>query len=281
MVKVEIPQEEQERVERLPYNLPSKLKPILDFYKFCVANKDTSVVIVVDGKSGLGKSTLGGQVGLYCDKNFNIESYCFTPEEFLKKLETAKKGSCLIFDEGMLLSSRSALSEINKMTIIAMSMIRSKQLFIIFCVNSIFDLDRNLALSRADILLSLYGAHLVDRGKFLAFFKAEDGVDRLKQLYLMGKKYYSYTSPKSNFNTTFPKHFVVDMDEYERRKQEGVAKFLSSSRGKLGNKAIESRNKVIRWMRENTNLSFDKIGEIAGVSNATVFNIMKEAADQK
>jgi hypothetical protein len=275
MVKVEIPKEEQERVEALPYNLPSKLRPLLDFYKFCVSNKNTSVVIVIDGKSGLGKSTLGGQVGLYCSKDFNINSFCFTPDEFLKKLETAKKGECLVFDEGMLLSSRNALSEINKMCIIAMSMIRSKQLFIIFCVNSIFDLDRNLALSRADILLSLYGQHLVDRGKFLAFFKAEDGVDRLKQLYLMGKKYYSYAKPKSNFNTTFGRHFVVDMNQYEKLKQEGVNKFLSGSRDKLGQKDKASRDKLIKWIRDNTDLSLEKIGDIAGLTKMAIHSIIE------
>jgi hypothetical protein len=275
MVKVEIPKEEQERVEALPYNLPSKLRPLLDFYKFCVSNKNTSVVIVIDGKSGLGKSTLGGQVGLYCSKDFNINSFCFTPDEFLKKLETAKKGECLVFDEGMLLSSRNALSEINKMCIIAMSMIRSKQLFIIFCVNSIFDLDRNLALSRADILLSLYGQHLVDRGKFLAFFKAEDGVDRLKQLYLMGKKYYSYAKPKSNFNTTFGRHFVVDINQYEKLKQEGVNKFLSGSRGKLGQKDKASRDKLIKWIRDNTDLSLEKIGDIAGLTKMAIHSIIE------
>lgn len=280
MVQVKIDIKERVRVKRLPYTLPAKLTNILDFYKFAVWNKKTSVVLVIDGRSGMGKTTLAGQVGLYCDKDFGIKNFHFTPESFLKGLENAKKGEVVLFDEAMLISSRNALSEINKMIVIAMSMIRSKNLFVIFCVNSVFDLDRNLALSRADILLSVYGAHLVDRGKFMAFFKGEDGKDRLKELYLRGKKLYSYAYPKSNFNTTFPKPFVVDEDEYEKRKQKGVKDFLSQSRSKLGDKATAGRNNLIKWVRDNTDLSIEKIGEITGLSRQTIHIILNKMGDK-
>ncbi len=273
---------EQERIARLPYKLPKKLTEILDIFKNGIYNKNLSIVIVTDGRSGTGKTTLSMQEGLYCDPTFSLAKVFFTPDDFLKGLEKAKKGDVLIFDEAMLISSRASMSQINKMIIIAMSMIRSKNIIVIFNINSIFDLDKNLALYRCDLLLHVYSEGLGNRGRFMAFFKASDNRDRIKELYLYGKKYYSYSKPKSNFNTRFSKHFVVDEKEYERKKQIGVNQFLKYGASSLNllNKDKMSRNEYIRWLRNNTKLTYNAIAEIGGLSARQVKNIVKIGEDE-
>jgi hypothetical protein len=244
-VKIDI--KELARVNELPFKLPKALRYLLDGFKWAIDKKNQSAVTIVDGRSGMGKTTLSLQMASYMSPNFSIDDVYFTPEKFLEGLANTKKGDkkVLVFDEAMLLSSRAALSQINRMIVIAMSMIRSKNIFIIFNVNSIFDIDRNLALSRADLLLHCYGDSLTDKGRFLAFFKGADGMDRIKDLYINGKKFYSYARPKANFYSTFSSYFTVDEIEYERRKQEGVNKFLSTSGSKMGNKDKLARNKAI------------------------------------
>jgi len=225
----------------------------------------------------MGKTTLGNQVGITLDENYGLEKIFYNPEDFLKALQKAKKGDCLMFDEAMLISSRSALSAINKMIIQAMSMIRSKRIYIIFCVNSIFDLDKNLAISRADLLLHVYGKSLIDRGKFSAFFKGTDGIDRIKQLYLNGKKFYNYGIPRCNYRSRFSKEFVVDEKEYERRKQKGVNAFLSGEAKVGGSKtqsAYTSRNQAVRALSKN-GFSVKKICEETGLSMDVVYKILK------
>ena len=182
--------------------------------------------------------------------DFDLSNVHFTPESFTEALTHTKKGDTIIFDEAMLLSSRAALSQINRMIVIAMSMIRSKNLCIIFNVNSIFDLDRNLALSRADLLLHCYGDSLTDKGKFLAFFKGSDGIDRIKQLYIHGKKYYSYGFPRSNFHSNFPSHFVLDEKEYERIKQIGVNNFLKGTKNTENSRYKQQRDILIKIINE-------------------------------
>jgi len=268
-----IPLDERIRVKKLNYKLPLKLRELLDGFKWAIHSKKQSAVVVVDGRSGMGKTTLSSQMGLYMNKNFSLDHIHFTPEAFLEALTKTTKGDVLVFDEAMLLSSRAALSAMNRMIVIAMSMIRSKNLFIIFNVNSIFDLDRNLALSRADLLLHCYGDSLTDKGKFLAFFKGGDRRDRIKQLYIYGKKYYSYSTPKSNFNTNFSSYFTVDNDEYERKKQLGVDKFLKGTKSKADTKDKLSRDKLIKFIYENKDkfdLTQEKIAEIADISKRTV-----------
>lgn len=264
-----IPIEERVRVNRLPYKLPKKLIDILDGFKWAIHKKNQSAVIIVDGRSGMGKTTLSFQIGKYMSEGFCLDKVFFTPEEFLQGLEVAKKGDALVFDEAMLLSSRAALSQINRMVVIAMSMIRSKNLLIIFNVNSIFDLDRNLALSRADLLLHCYGDSLTDKGKFLAFFKGGDGQDRIKDLYINGKKFYSYGKPEANFYTTFSAYLPIDDKEYEARKQEGVNKFLSSSSTKMANRDKQVRDKAIQLLYEQGNTQ-QKIAELLNISEGLV-----------
>jgi len=259
--RVVIPQEERIRVMKLSFKLPTKLKELLDGFKWAMSKKKQSSVIIVDGRSGMGKTTLSFQIGKYMSESFSLDYVHFTPEAFVDALTRTKKGDTIIFDEAMLLSSRSALSAINRMIVIAMSMIRSKNLCIIFNVNSIFDLDRNLALSRADLLLHCYGDSLTDKGKFLAFFKGGDGRDRIKELYIYGKKYYSYSSPKSNFNTTFTEHFVVSEEEYEKRKQIGVNKFLKGSKEEAGRKYITQRDIVIYVLVRDFGLTIQDIAK--------------------
>jgi DNA-binding XRE family transcriptional regulator len=274
MGEVLVPPEEIVRVLKLPYKLPQKLREIINGFKWAIHNKKQSAVIIMDGRSGMGKTTLSFQIARYMTPDFSLDDVHFTPETFLEALTHTKKGDTLVFDEAMLLSSRSALSQINRMIVIAMSMIRSKNLLIIFNVNSIFDLDRNLALSRADLLLHCYGESLTDKGKFLAFFKGGDGIDRIKELYIYGKKYYSYGTPKANFNSTFSSYFVVNEQEYEERKQLGVNKFLKNSKTSENLKYKQSRDKAIYWIYKNNAITQEELAQILGISRRTIINVL-------
>jgi energy-coupling factor transporter ATP-binding protein EcfA2 len=275
MAEINIPVEEQIRVNNLNYKLPAKLRELLDGFKWAIHNKKQSAVVLVDGRSGMGKTTVSMQMGKYMTPNFNLDMVHFTPEAFLEALTKTNKGDTLIFDEAMLLSSRSALSAINKMIVVAMSMIRSKNLFIIFNVNSIFDLDRNLVLSRADLLLHCYGDSMTDKGKFVAFFKGADGRDRIKELYIFGKKYYSYSQSKGNFFAPFSSEFVVKEEEYEIKKKIGVDKFLKTSKGAMEVRNQRSRDRLIAHLYEKGTYTQDEIAEIANVDPSTVFYALK------
>lgn len=266
--------QEKVRLVKLPYKLPKLLRELLDLFKHAIHEKNQSIVTIVDGRSGLGKSTLSFQIGLYCDPNFSLENVCFTPDQFLDALSKSKKGDVIIFDEAMLINSRASMSAINRAIIIAMSMIRSKNIIVIFNINSIFDLDRNLALHRADLLLNVYSQGLTDRGRFMAFFRSLDGRSRIKELYLLGKKFYSYAKPKSNFNSTFSGHFVFNQKEYDLKKDEGIRAFLEKD-SKFETKDKQQRDSCILWIRENTELTLQQIAELAGVSLKTITNILR------
>ncbi len=255
--------------DNVEYSMDGYLNGLAKTTYDAVHNHYTSIFALIDGKSGKGKTTFSIQLAMCWNPKFTIDDLYYEPDKFLEGLANAKKGDVLIFDEAMLFSNRASLTKINRMMIQAMSMIRSKNIFIIFNINSIFDLDKNLVLSRADFLLHVYGKTLIDRGRFASFFKSsDDGLDRLKLLYLYGKKMYDYDRPSANFYGSFPKIFLIDEDEYERRKQIAVNKFLKSP--SMDTPSM-NRDKLIQKMLE-VGIKQIQIAEVFDVSRQTIRN---------
>ena len=261
----------------ISFHLDNNLKELLDGFKSVVAEKNTSVVILCDGRSGMGKTTLMNQVGIYCDNNYDLKNIYYDPDLFLEGLSNAKKGEFLLFDEAMLISNRSTMSRINKMVIQAMSMIRSKNIIVGFCINSIFDMDRNLVLSRADLLLHVYGENLIDRGNYIAFFRAVKQEDKIKLLYLLGKKYYSYAKPKANFVGRFFNKFIVDAEEYEKQKQEAINKFLKDDDKDVFTKRGKALLKLLVFIKENMEITQKRIAQVVEVDEETISRWLKMA----
>ena len=266
------------------FSVDNSLHKILMGFKNAVENHKTSVVIILDGKSGLGKTTAGGMVAKVLDNNFDLHKMHYQAETFMKGgngkvgLANAKKGDVIFFDESAPISNRSALSKLNKMVTQALTMIRSKEIYVIFCINSFFDLDKNISIYRADILLHCYGKHLYDRGHFCTFFKGLDGKDRLKLLYIFGKKMYDYSRPKANFVGKFSKFFVVDEEEYDRQKQEGVKAFLMGEQTDYIN---DLRNKLIIHVIKNKLMDVKEVSEVIGLSTRQIYNIVQKGGKRE
>ena len=264
----------------LKYSMDGYYKKLLDDLKNAVEKHDMSIVIIFDGKSGRGKTTMANQTAASLDPNYSLSNLYYNPEAFLMGLSEAKPGTFILFDEAMLISSRSALSKRNQMIIQAMSMIRSKRIYVGFCVNSIFDLDKNLAMFRADVLVHVYGEGLTDRGRFVCFFKSrDDKYDRLKWLFLLGKKYYDYGKPQGNFYGSFTKQFVLDEKEYERRKQIAINIFLRSGIHGSSHERQLTDDMVIK-MREQ-GITIKDICEVGDFSKQTFHNIVRRKKEQK
>jgi len=187
-----------------------------------------------------GKSTLSFQVARYVDPTFNLERVVFNVDTFLDALIKAQPGQAIVFDEAIIVNSRSALTEFNKKIIVAMTQIRSKGLFIFFNIPSVFDLDRNLCLNRAHLLLHCYQDNFGERGRYTVFNK-----DKMKLLYLKGKRLYSYGFPKANFYAKFSEYFPLDREAYERKKQKEIARIAKSNKNEKASRQVSSLIRII------------------------------------
>lgn len=180
-----------------------------------VTKKDRDFVIVIDGEEGSGKSVLAMQLAKYLDPKFNIDNVVFGADSFMKKIKTTRRFACIVLDEAFSASSaRASLSQVNRSMLGVATEMRQRNLFVIMCIPSFFDLDKYFALWRCRALIHVYFRKDGSRGRYILFPKTKK-----KYLYLNGKKNYSYTKPKSPFPPLrFNNHYVVDEMEYRRTK---------------------------------------------------------------
>ncbi len=229
----------------------------LDKVKKRVLKKDRDWVCVVDGEEGVGKSVLAQQMAKYLDPNFTIDNIVFNSDEFLKIIKDpkTKKGKAIVLDEAFsAASSRSSLSEVNRAMIGVATEMRQKNLFIILCIPSFFDLDRYFALWRCRALFHVYFSEEEDR-RYIIFSK-----DQKKFLYLTGKKTYSYNKPRSNFPPfQFSNFYTVNEEEYRRKKSKAFAKRSVSNQAR---RWLKQRNSYIRYLLLNMGMSTKDISEI-------------------
>lgn len=223
--------------------------------------KDYDSFIVMTGREGYGKSTLAFQIALYLDPSFCLDRVVFTADQFVDAVESAERYQAIVFDETMgYLSSRGAMSGFNKTLIKIMSEMRSKNLIIILCIPSFFELDKYPAIHRSTGLV-----HVYQRGRFGSY-----DYEKKKKLYLMGKKSYSYCVPPT-FIAKFVKYFPIDKEKYEAKKQQAIFEFRKHK--KEGDLFKEQRNKLIKHITDNKWMAKKDVGELIGVGANQITHI--------
>jgi len=209
-----------------------------------VIKKDWDMIFAVDGSEGSGKSVLAMQIAYFCDPTFNLDRVVFTANSFRKTIIESKPYQAIIYDEAYTgLSSRSTMGLINRTLVGVLAEIRQKNLFIFVVMPTFFDLDKYVALWRSRALIHVYTSTKFQRG-FFSFYN----VDKKKAMYVLGKKFYSYSRPRPNFYGRFTNHYVVDEAGYRKKKKESLS-------------AREKKREELELKKELENALFDKVME--------------------
>lgn len=109
------------------------------------------------------------------------------------------------------------MSKVNRTLVKMLTEIGFKNLFVIIILPSVFDLDRYVALWRSKALFHVYTGDKWERGYFSCYNK-----ERLKDLYVRGKKFYEYGVVRPNFYGRFTRKYMVDKDEYNNKKRKAA-----------------------------------------------------------
>jgi len=239
------------------------LKKNLKGIKKDYINDDNDYCMIIDGKEGSGKSTLGATCCLAVDPNFSVDKIAFTGTEFLKVMHKAKYGSAVMWDEAEIGAfSRDSVGKINKLIVTALMVSRAKRLFLCIIIPSFFVLDKYLRMHRVGMLI-----HVIRRGEFAVYpsFKG-----KLKKLTVDGSKYWDYGVVKPLFIESFgPLDKKTPMwEEYQKRKKKFMKDHLSDT---INN--ITSRTRLEGFLYNiycKTSLSQIQLAEMMGVSPASV-----------
>jgi len=234
--------------------------------------KGWDIISLLVGYEGDGKTTLGVQMALYWDHNFNIDNIVFNAQQFEEVVDNCPKESSVLWDEADDLSSNWSSEMIVAMKK-KMKRIRRKRLKIILCTPTFHDLNKYFAITRTRFLVHVYAKGL-QRGYFRAF-----GRDRKKKLYIYGKKEMDLGATNSDFNgkfTDIPDGFPVDMSEdgeYDIKKEDSTKNLIESKDPKM---MIKEREKELFFNIENIaekrKLPIDRsfYSEVFGMDKSTV-----------
>ena len=175
--------------------------------------------INICGDEGDGKSLLAKQIAAvvgYIISGLGHRSrthVTFTSKQFTAAVRDSSKYDVVIYDEAISgLSARRAMSLINTALISMAAQCRKKNLFVVICLPSFHDLDKNIAIHRTRALLNVY-TDKFSRGYFSYYTK-----DQKRRLYVDGKKYYDMTCIKPEFRGRYTHWSLEDEEAYEQRK---------------------------------------------------------------
>ena len=199
------------------FSIDGYLKSNLDIAKKSVQKK-WDCVFIIDGAEGTAKSTLAQMIGYYLtDGNFNVDSIVFTAEDFMKKVDTAKAGECIVLDEFVLMGmSSDGATTMQKALVKKFTLIRKKSLFICLVIPYLYLLKKYFVISRARFLIHCYTPDFIKRG----FFKFYN-YDQKNYLFINSCQFWNY--PKTcdySFVSTFSDYtgMFVNQEEYENKK---------------------------------------------------------------
>src|SRR3990167_8140281 len=247
------------------------MKPNLDFIQKKLLGHNNMSVIIVDGRIGTGKSTVTAQYAYYLSNGtFNNDFENFNTEQFNEVLRNSGKGDAVVLDEAFdVLNKRRTQTTSNMLILSLLQQMRIKHVFIFIVLPSVFDLDKNLVLNLADMLIHCYRKPYGARGQYKCYSQKQ-----LKRLWINGRNTYSYSSKyaEPNFIGNFTSFFPFDYNEYERKKLESIRKMIVTE--KADSKYLVQRNKYIKYLYNILHIPVKEIAEVISIGERTVYDIL-------
>jgi len=237
-------EEQQETPKKEPY-IDGILKKNLTEMKKDM-KKDDDVVLIVDGKEGIGKSVFAMRIGHFMSEGkLNLDDLCCTPKQFKERTMKSKKYDVVIFDEAYLgLASEDTMRSYNRLLKKMLVTCRQMNLCLILVLPSVFDLNKYAVLHRSDGLLHCF-KYKGSRG-FFSFYNQKT----LQQLYIRGKRYYQYKM-RSNFFGRFTNFYPVDEEKYRKKKWDSQKKYMEMTDDASIPRAVIRFYNSVKFIKEN------------------------------
>jgi hypothetical protein len=207
---------------------------------------DNDKIYIVDGRERTGKSVFTLQQACYIDPTLinHPERICFSADEFLEAIRKTDSDltttRCIVFDEAFRgLSSRGAMSKVNKKIITALMEVGQKNLVIFIVLPSFFMLDLYPAMLRSNALFHIALDKKNKKRVFYIYPHKKKG-----ELYQAGvRKGWSYnifTKSKGYFYNKFPAN----------SENEVVKAFYDKYLKKKRSSLVESEEETVEYVEE-------------------------------
>lgn len=198
------------------YYVAKEIAKQLESSKEKVIRGDQDRVFIIDGAEGSGKSRLALQLAYFLDKSFCLDDVVFNGNDLQRRIRSlAEKGikhKAIIFDEAFNgLSSKSAISKMNKDLVRLFMEMRQLNLFVFIVLPSIFLLEKYVGLFRSHVLFHVFISKKDVKRRYYKTYNRKNK----KTLFLLGQKMFSYSKPFIKFNYRFYAKFPPTINEKE------------------------------------------------------------------
>jgi len=229
LIKLGFEPKQKYKWKELPINFPDENyneKIVVTFHKklwglvkviIDMKKKGWDNIFNIDGRRRAGKSTLGFTIAYLLNPNLTINNFVSGLEEAPEKIDKAKDGDVLLFDEGSLVvGSKDAMSKQSKQLHKIIDVIGQKRLTLIFVMPSFLNISRQIIYDHSMFLIKVgVSKTTLQRGKFKVYKNKQ-----MKQLYTLGKKDPRLMNKvKANFNGKFVDfHLPFEKDYFKLKR---------------------------------------------------------------
>lgn len=250
-------------------------KKNLDYVRERVLKGKYMAIFIIDGRTGIGKSTLAAQLAYYLSEGkFDLSKETFSSEQFAEVLKSCEILDAIVIDEAFaLLNKRRVLSAQNIIMLTIMQQMRVKQVFCFIVLPCIYDLDKNIILNLADCFIHCYAKPFGRKGQYAIYDR-----EGIKKLWLYGRLSYSYSYKivRPNFHGRFTKFFPFNFKAYEKKKIEALeSRREKEPAQKHMDRVLRQRNKLIKQLKKEGK-SFKEIAESIDLQPDTIYRVLRE-----
>jgi len=250
-----------------------------------IKKRNSDRVYIVDGRERSGKSTWAIQQMGYLDpeafetpEKF-LSRICFTADQFNDAVRNTKNG-VVIFDEAFRgMSSRAALSKVNKLIIQTLMEMGQNNNIVFLVLPSIFRLDMYAAVERSDGLIHI--SEIKKKERVMRKWQWWNRNDK-NTIYQIGiKKGWGYTK-KTRFNGSFGGKFPGGKEfrkAYDKKKYDTFVGNEEKDIWKLYEKSPEFKRDKTYFNLYQSGKSYGQIAEFTGESKCVVHRAVHKYAD--
>jgi len=268
------------RVTDLQYWLHPTLKVNLDTLAYNILQGWAFTIIIAgDMKVRMGKSMLAQQIAYYLsyklNRKFSIENVVFSGEALKEKAKSLSPAVFILDESRADLASAKTLRGTTQELLDFFSETGMLQNVVILVLPDFFELTKTLAVGNSEYLINCFrtfeetkdrdGEPVLKyvRGKY-AFW----GNTRKNRLYNEGFKHKNYLAVKPDFYGEWRKFWVLDVEEYEKRKTEFIHR----------NKVETPTGRAVVW-KKRASIIMRYLYEKCDVTQEDIANLLCEHGD--
>lgn len=202
---------------------------------------DFKFIISGDGMTRTGKTTIGGQVGIFFDTSCTEKNWCYQGDLLIAQARKLGYKRVVIYDEAKEgLDSKKSMSRYCQHIVDYMNECGYLNQYLIIILPDYFNLVKEVALSLSICLINVHLDSQFKRGHYDFY----DHVDK-RMLFIRGKKFHNYSSHPPSFGGNFQDYLPFDSNELRKLKEAAI-----KSRDERQNKLSKMEKKYrARWLR--------------------------------